>query len=70
MRRTIASAGEDGVATLGNGVARLLGRICLSPGGLGNCLDSSLVQHSQGRFNVCQSPFTAAAGERSSSPTS
>ena len=64
MRRTIASAGKDGVATFGNGMARLLGRICLSPRGFGGCLDSGLVQYGQCRPNVRQSPLTATARQR------
>jgi hypothetical protein len=64
VRSAVASAGKDGVATLGNGVACLLGRVCLSPRGLGNRLDSSLVQHGRGRSNIRQSPLTATARER------
>src|SRR5713226_5347608 len=64
MRCTIASAGKEGVTAPGNGMACLLGRICLPPRGLGNHLDSSLVQHGQGRCNVRQSPLTATARKR------
>ena len=64
MRRAVAATGKDGVATLGDGMARLLGRIRLAPRGLGGCLDSGLMQHGQGRFNVRQPPLAATARQR------
>ena len=38
MRGAIASAGKDGVTTLGDGLTRLSGRICLSSRGFGGRL--------------------------------
>ncbi len=64
MRRAIASAGEDGVATFGDGLARLLGGFRLAARGLGGGLDSSLVQDGQCRLHVRQSPRMATARER------
>ena len=64
MRSAIAAAGKDGVASLGDGMARLFGRVGLAPRGFGRCLDSGLAQHGQCRFHVRQPPRTAPARER------
>ena len=59
MRGAIAAAGNDGVTTLSDGLARLFARVCLSPRGLGRGLDPGLAQHGQCRL---QRPPAAAYG--------
>ena len=64
MYRAVAATGKDGVATLGDGVARLFWRIRLAASGLQRRLYSSLAQDVQCRFHVRQTAQVALPRQR------
>lgn len=61
MNSTVATAGQDRIATIGNGFPRLLGGFCLAERGFECYIHSSLPQHGQCRFHVRQAALLAPA---------